>query len=70
MLLMSQTVCEPVATGSGLGTFERYLSLWVALCMGAGIALGKLAPAAMTGLRDLQFGRGSQINAPIAVLIW
>ena len=28
----------------GLGFFERWLSLWVALCIVAGIALGKLAP--------------------------
>ena len=54
----------------GLGTFERYLSLWVALCMAAGIALGKLLPGAVAGLRGLEFGKGSQISAPIAVLIW
>jgi ACR3 family arsenite transporter len=57
------------ATG-GLGTFERYLSLWVALCMAAGIGLGKLLPGAVAGVRSLEFGRGSQINAPIAALIW
>jgi len=50
--------------------FERYLSLWVALCMAAGVAVGKLAPAAVQAIRGLEFGRGSQINAPIAVLIW
>jgi ACR3 family arsenite transporter len=55
---------------TGLGTFERYLSLWVALCMAAGIVLGKLAPAAVAVLRSLEIDRGSQINGPIAVLIW
>ena len=53
-----------------LNVFERYLSLWVALCMVAGVALGRLAPAAIAWLRGIEFGSGSQINAPIAVLIW
>jgi ACR3 family arsenite transporter len=53
-----------------LGVFERYLSLWVGLCMGAGVALGLAAPGLMARLRGVEFGAGSQINAPIAVLIW
>ena len=64
------TAKKPARPGSGLGTFERYLSVWVALCMGAGIALGKLLPDAVAALRGIEFGAGSQINAPIAVLIW
>jgi len=53
-----------------MGTFERYLSLWVALCMAAGLAVGKLLPNFIDILRGLEFGQGSQINLPIAVLIW
>ena len=53
-----------------LNVFERYLTLWVALCMVAGVALGRLAPASISQLRGLEFGSGSQINVPIAVLIW
>ncbi|GAB4313419.1 MAG: ACR3 family arsenite efflux transporter [Candidatus Sumerlaeia bacterium] len=53
-----------------LNPFERYLTLWVALCMGAGVALGKLFPGLTDILRRLEFGHGSQINVPIAVLIW
>jgi len=53
-----------------LNVFERYLSLWVGLCMAAGVALGIAAPGFMSGLRGLEFGEGSQINIPIAVLIW
>jgi len=63
------TALKP-AEGGGLGTFERYLPVWVALCMAAGIGLGKLLPGAIAGLRGIEFGKGSQINAPIAVLIW
>lgn len=61
---------KPVTTGGGLGTFERYLSVWVALCMAAGIGLGMLLPGVVASLRKIEFGEGSQINAPIAVLIW
>jgi ACR3 family arsenite transporter len=53
-----------------LNIFERYLTLWVALCMCAGLALGRWAPSAVQALRSLEFGRGSQVNVPIAVLIW
>ena len=53
-----------------LNLFERYLSAWVAACMIVGVAVGKLMPSLTTALRQLEFGRGSQINLPIAVLIW
>ena len=61
---------KPTRSTGGLGTFERYLSVWVGLCMAAGIGLGKLVPSAVSALRGIEFGKGSQINAPIAVLIW
>jgi Sodium Bile acid symporter family len=70
MLFVTQAIAQPIRASGGLGTSERYLSLWVALCMLAGIALGKLAPSAVAGLRGIEVGQGSQINAPIAVLIW
>jgi ACR3 family arsenite transporter len=50
--------------------FERYLSVWVAIGMAAGVALGKAAPGAVEALRSLEFGRGSNVNGPIAVLLW
>jgi ACR3 family arsenite transporter len=53
-----------------LTVFERYLTIWVALCMAAGLAVGRLAPGAVRAVRGLDFGAGSQINLPIAVLIW
>lgn len=53
-----------------MNIFERYLTLWVGLCMILGIALGKLLPGSTEFLRSLEFGQGSQINIPIAVLIW
>ena len=70
--ISNPTIPSPAAaTGpKRLSVFERYLSLWVALCMVAGVALGRLAPSLISELRRLEFGSGSQINAPIAVLIW
>ena len=59
---------KPAAVG--LGFFERYLSLWVALCMAAGVGLGKLFPGSVELLRGFEFGQGSQINVAIAILIW
>ena len=53
-----------------LNLFERFLTLWVALCMGAGILLGRAFPGAVNTVRSLEFGGGSQINIPIAILIW
>jgi len=53
-----------------LAFFERYLTLWVFLCMIAGIVLGKLAPVLTSTLSKLEFDSGSQVNIPIAVLIW
>jgi len=69
---MAKTVAvsSPVVERRRLAFFERYLSLWVGLCMVAGVAFGKLIPSAVQSLRGLEFGHGSQINVPIAVLIW
>ncbi|HLF13416.1 MAG TPA: ACR3 family arsenite efflux transporter [Bacteroidota bacterium] len=53
-----------------LSPFERYLTVWVALCMFAGVALGKALPGVTDLLRGMELGEGSQINVPIAVLIW
>jgi ACR3 family arsenite transporter len=50
-----------------MSLFDRYLSLWVALCMGLGVALGKLLPEPVAALRAMEVSR---INLPIAALIW
>ena len=53
-----------------LNLFERYLTIWVGLCMLAGVALGKWAPSVVQSFRSLEFGADSHINVPIAILIW
>lgn len=55
-----------VAPG-GLGTFERYLSVWVALAIGTGLGLGSLVPGLFAQLAALEV---ASVNLPVAVLIW
>jgi ACR3 family arsenite transporter len=50
--------------------FERYLTVWVFLCMIAGVALGKLLPDLTATLSKMEFGQGSQVNIPIGILLW
>ncbi len=57
-------------TRKRISTFERYLSVWVALCMLLGIGLGRFLPEWAARLRGLELGAGSKINVPIAILIW
>lgn len=53
-----------------LNVFERYLSLWVGLCIVAGVFIGQAVPVFVETMRGWELGEGSHINLPIAVLIW
>ena len=50
-----------------IGFFERYLTLWVALCIGAGVVLGQLAPAVFHAIGAMEIAR---VNVPVGLLIW
>jgi len=50
-----------------MSTFERYLTLWVALCIVAGIALGHLVPSVFQAIGAAEIAR---VNLPVAILIW
>ncbi len=50
-----------------LGLFERYLSLWVALCIAAGVALGLAVPGLFTAIAALEY---ASVNLVVAVFIW
>ena len=52
---------------AGLSIFERYLTVWVALCILAGIVLGRLMPGPFHMLGRMTV---AQVNIPVAVLIW
>lgn len=58
---------KQVPEAAGLGTFERWLSLWVALAIVAGLLLGNLFPGLFGALASLEI---ASVNLPVAVLIW
>ncbi len=53
--------------GSGLGFFERYLTLWVALCIVTGVAIGQFLPVVPETLSRFEY---ASVSIPVAVLIW
>ena len=54
-------------TAGNMPFFERYLSVWVALAIIAGVALGQFAPAVPDALSRFEY---AQVSIPIAILIW
>jgi ACR3 family arsenite transporter len=50
-----------------LGVWEKYLTLWVAICIGVGIALGKAFPKISDVLGDMTF---ANISIPVAILLF
>ena len=55
------------ASGKKIGFFERYLTLWVFLCIVVGIALGHYFPAPFQAIGKMEIAR---VNMPVAILIW
>lgn len=55
------------ASGSSMSVFERYLTVWVLLCIVAGIALGQWLPAVFLAIGRMEV---AQVNLPIGMLIW
>ena len=49
------------------GVFERYLTVWVALCIVIGVALGQLMPGVFQAVGRIEV---AHINLPVAVLVW
>ncbi|NLO52566.1 MAG: ACR3 family arsenite efflux transporter [Bacteroidales bacterium] len=50
-----------------IGFFEKYLTLWVALCIGAGIVIGNFAGESVAVLSKMEVFR---VNIPVAILVW
>lgn len=55
------------AEQSPMGLFERYLSVWVGLCIAAGVGLGLFMPGAFQSIASLEY---ANVNLVVAVLIW
>jgi ACR3 family arsenite transporter len=64
---MSEAVTVAPGKAPSMGTFERYLTLWVGLCIVAGIALGQAVPVVFHALGAATI---AHVNLPIAVLVW
>src|ERR1035437_1323268 len=56
-----------VATGAPMSFFERYLTVWVFLCIVAGIVFGQLAPALFQAIGRMEVAK---VNLPVGLLIW
>ena len=61
-----ETAAVPEAR-PGMGVFERYLTLWVALCIVVGIGLGALIPDLFAAIASAEVAK---VNLPVAALIW
>ena len=60
--------CEVAARpAAAMNLFERYLTLWVALCIVLGVALGQWLPGVFQAVARLEV---AQVNLPVGVLIW
>ena len=60
-------VTAKAAGGASMSVFERYLSLWVFLCIVAGVGLGQLWPGVFQAVARLEY---AQVNLPVGLLIW
>jgi len=58
---------QATARTGGIGVFERYLTLWVALCIVAGIVLGQWLPTVFRAIGAMEV---AQVNLPVGALIW
>ena len=60
-------IAAPVAARASMSVFERYLSVWVFLCIVAGVALGQLLPDAFQAVGRMEIAK---VNLPVGLLIW
>ncbi|HAL38611.1 MAG TPA: arsenical-resistance protein, partial [Polaromonas sp.] len=55
------------AAGAPMSVFERYLTVWVLLCIVTGIALGQLLPDLFQAIGRMEVAK---VNLPVGLLIW
>jgi len=66
MSVQGEVTVNAVA-GAPMSVFERYLTVWVFLCIVAGIALGQLLPGPVQAIGRMEL---AQVNLPVGLLIW
>ena len=64
---MVHTKINAATPKEGIGFFEKWLSLWVVLCMAAGVLVGRFMPAIPAFLGQFEYAR---VSIPVAILIW
>jgi arsenite transporter len=69
---MTERTTRPPQQGKHLSVFEKYLTIWVVLCIAAGIALGKLAPGVAQSLDGMAIhvGGAPVVSIPIAIALF
>jgi ACR3 family arsenite transporter len=65
--MTTTTFAQKPAASAGMNTFERYLTLWVFLCIVAGILLGQWLPGPVRAIGAMEIAR---VNLPVGLLIW
>ena len=60
-------VTAKVAAGAPMSVFERFLTVWVFLCIVAGILLGQTLPGVFQAIGRMEY---AQVNLPVGLLIW
>jgi ACR3 family arsenite transporter len=65
--MMNQDKIKATASPAPMSIFERYLTIWVFLCIVAGITLGQFFPALFQTIGRMEF---AQVNLPVGFLIW
>ncbi len=65
--MTAQTLPKTAAAPAPLTFFERYLTLWVFLCIVAGIVVGQLFPGPIQAIGRMEY---AQVNLPVGLLIW
>ena len=65
--MTTSTLAAAAPAKPAIGFFERYLTVWVALCIVVGIALGQLLPFVSKAVASLEVAK---VNVPVGLLIW
>ena len=65
--MAASSLPTPAGTPAPMGVFERYLSVWVLLCIAVGILLGQWLPGPVQAIGRLQV---AEVNLPVGALIW
>src|SRR5512139_4091548 len=65
--VVAKRAARMIGAAAPMSVFERWLTLWVALCIVAGVLLGQLLPAPFQALGQMNVAR---VNLPVGLLIW